>query len=216
MHTISDYINVIKLLVLIACIYALTVLNWKKSVHKKVLLILLLSFFVEFTNSILIFFDKKYGLPLNVYIFFNTLLWLFIEFELFKITNKIKKIVTGIFVIYAISNLLFFERVNHFNYQTFVFGALLYLVLFIYYSFNNLKKEDLNFFQSNNYLLLFSPVIYFIGLSFVFSFESKMLTSYIIFFGIKFYTFISNVVNIIYYLLILIYIYNVKKTQNAS
>ncbi|HEX8015358.1 MAG TPA: hypothetical protein VF465_08995, partial [Flavobacterium sp.] len=62
-----------------------------------------------------------------------------------------------IFMVFSIINFIIIEIVDTYNYYTFIVGALLYVVFFIYESFKQLREENLTYFLSNNYLLLFAP-----------------------------------------------------------
>jgi len=96
------------------------------------------------------------------------------------------------------------------NYYTFIFGALLYVILFIYESYNQLREENLMYFLSNNYLLLFAPVYFFFGMGLMLGFKPLQVTRMILFGQVTLYVFIVNIVCIAYYTLINIYIYREK------
>lgn len=131
----------------------------------------------------------------------------------FLTTRKIKPIAIIIFLTFSLGNLLFIEGPK-LNYLTFIAGALIYLVLFIFESFTQLKNENLSFFKSNTYLLLFAPVLFFLGFSFLFGFRNFDLRNTIVFGKTDLYTFICYFVNIIYYSLINLYIYKEQKLKN--
>lgn len=200
-------INPIKIIVLLTFLVGLFFLKLKNPTHQKVLGILFICFVNEFVALIL----KAQGLPIdnlfNINIIIHNSLWLLIIGCFLNNT----KILCIAYIFFGFVNLLFFEGFSKFNYYTFVFGALLYTSIFIYLSFKQLKRENLSFFLSNDYILLFAPVLFFLGLSLMFSFKSKLLTSTYIFDGIKLYTFINYFVNIIYYFFISLYIYKEKK-----
>lgn len=120
-----------------------------------------------------------------------------------------------LFVLFAIVNFFFFDGVHKFNSYSFVTGALLYVLLFLYDSFGELKKENFNYFTSNNYLLIATPVLFFIGFSFIFGFKNKDIDKIEILGLFTIYNFISYFANITYYTLINIYIYREKKLSNA-
>lgn len=200
-------INPIKIIVLLTFLVGLFFLKLKNPTHQKVLGILSICFINEFVALIL----KAQGLPIdnlfNINIIIHNTLWLMI---IGSFLNETKIIIVA-HIVFGLVNLLFFEGLSKFNYFTFVFGALLYTTIFIYLSFKHLKKENLSFFLSNQYIILFAPVLFFLGLSCMFSFKSKELTSTYIFDGIKLYTFINYFVNFIYYFFINFYIYKEKK-----
>lgn len=96
-----------------------------------------------------------------------------------------------------------------------IVGAFIYLVLFIIESFYELQKENLVFFTSNRFILLFSPILFFLGFSVGFGFESFAILGKEIF-GFKLYDLISHFVNVVYYSLMNIYIYNEKKIRSGE
>ncbi len=202
-----QFLNLIKIIVLLTFLVGLLFLKYRNPMHQKVLGILFICFVNEFVALML----NVQGMPIdnlfNINIIIHNTLWLMIIGAFLYET----KAVIVIHIIFGLVNLLFLEGYSKFNYYTFVFGALLYTTIFIYLSFKQLKKENLSFFLSNNYILLFAPVLFFLGLSFMFSFKSRELTSTYIFNEIKLYTFINYFVNIIYYFFINLYIFKEKK-----
>lgn len=202
-----QFLNPIKIIVLLTFLVGLLFLKYRNPMHQKVLGILFICFVNEFVALML----KTQGMSIdnlfNINIIIHNTLWLMIIGAFLYET----KAVIVIHIIFGLVNLLFLEGYSKFNYYTFVFGALLYTTIFIYLSFKQLKKENLSFFLSNNYILLFAPVLFFLGLSFMFSFKSRELTSTYIFNEMKLYTFINYFVNIIYYFFINLYIFKEKK-----
>jgi hypothetical protein len=204
----------IKVYVLLTFIFAILNFNRKIYSYKILLLILGVSIMTEIVNSFLLFNNKTIGFSTTISIIVTNALWIIL---LLKYTIKIKslKYILFFYFSFCIVNMFLVEGVGNFNYYTFLGGALLYIFLFIMESFYQLKKENFTFFQSNNYLLLFSPVLFFFGLSFVFGFKSKELAETIIFSNLKLYDFIIYFVNVIYYTLINIYIYREKRLKHA-
>lgn len=151
----------------------------------------------------------------NAYIFLHQILWLLL---LKQSTNrqKLHQISIIVFALFSAFSFYFVVFKTGFNYDVFVMGAFLYLTLFIYESYLRLKNEELSFFLSNDYLLLFAPILFFLGMSFMFSFKSHSVTSTLLFNDIKLYTVISYFVNIVYYTTILVYIFKEKKSHNAA
>lgn len=204
-----QFLNPIKIIVLLTFLVGVLFLKYRNPMHQKVLGILFICFVNEFVALML----KAQGMPIdslfNINIIIHNTIWLMIISAFLYET----KVVIVIYIIFGLGNLFFFEGYSKFNYYTFVFGALLYTTIFIYLSFKQLKKENLSFFLSNNYILLFAPVLFFLGLSFMFSFKSRELTSTYIFNEMKLYTFINYFVNTIYYFFINLYIFKEKKTD---
>ena len=128
--------------------------------------------------------------------------------------RKVKSILILLFLLFSLSNILFIERLN-LNFYTFIIGALLYVSIFIYESYKQLNRENLNYFKTNNFILLIAPILFFLGMSIVFGFRNSGIKDVIIFNKIELYTLITFTVNIIYYTLINLFIFKERKLQNA-
>jgi hypothetical protein len=120
--------------------------------------------------------------------------------------KKISNIILSIFILFSVINFIVIEITDEYNYYTFVFGALLYVSLFIYESYKQLKEENLMYFLSNNYLLLFAPVYFFFGMGLLLGFKPLGVTKMLLFDQVTLYVFIVNIVCIAYYTLINVYI----------
>ncbi len=131
----------------------------------------------------------------------------------FSDRKKIKPISIIIFLSFSLGNFLFIEG-SKLNYLTFILGALIYLMLFIFESFSQLKNENLSFFKSTTYFLLFAPVLFFLGFSFLFGFRNFDLRNTIVFGKTDLYTFICYFVNLVYYTFINSYIYKERKLND--
>lgn len=180
--------------------------------HRYLLYILFVVFSTELVNSILVYNDRSIRIPFNISIIFHDILWMLA----FKENTKDKKaanITLCLFVLFSIINFMIVEMTNTNNYYTFVFGSLLYAILFIYESYRQLKQEHLMYFLSNNYLLLFAPVYFFFGMGLLLGFKPLQVTGKILFGQVTLYVLIVNIVCIAYYTLINIYIYREKNRQ---
>lgn len=211
---VIQFLKPLKILVMLTLLYAVFALQWKNQIHRYLLEILLVCFFTELINSILIFYSKSIVLSVTLSIILHHSLWLLL-LKRFVTFPKTVHILLLCFIAFAIINLFFIEGTDNFNYYTFVVGAFIYLVVFICESFYKLKQENFAFFLSNSYLLLLAPVLFFFGLSFMFAFDSKSITSCIVFADIKLYTIIIFFVNIVYYAFINIFIYREKKMKDV-
>jgi len=190
-------------------------LNYLKSQQTIYVGILLsLAFINEVITLILIELKISYSLSTTIYLFLHNILWYLIFYSISSQKKKVA-IVIVFYSIISILNFFFLEGIFNFNFFSFIFGALFYIILFIDESFKNLKSENFSYFFHNKFLLIFSPVLFFFGLSFVFGFKSERLAHTRVIFSIELYHFISNFVNFIYYFLISTYIYREKKLQHA-
>lgn len=149
------------------------------------------------------------GFLYNISIILQFMFWLLILSIVLK-----KQSLFFVYFFIAFATLSLFYKFSVFNNFNFVFGAILYLILYVYENYNLLNQEKIEFFQSNNYFLISIPIIFFLGMSFLFSFNLRALTSTIVVGKINLYTAINYFVNIIYYILINIYIYKEKSLQN--
>ncbi|MEO7173972.1 hypothetical protein [Flavobacterium sp.] len=123
-------------------------------------------------------------------------------------SKKFATIGIVVFFIFSVYLLLIAESIIKVDSPLlFIVGALFYLIFFLFLSFKQLRNENLAFFTNNNFILLFSPILFFIGFSFVFAFKNRNLNETILWEDISLYNLISYFINIIYYSLINLYIY---------
>ena len=161
-------------------------------------------------NGVIIYINKEYIYECtNLYILFSFLCWFLILIKL-NINSAFYKYQLILFFTISLVT-YFYIPLNKFNRYVFVFGSLLYLLSYLYDSIYNLRKENLDYFRLNNFILISSPVLFFLGMSFLFGFKNKSLNDQIVFFGLKLFDLIMVFVNIIYYTLINIYIYKERK-----
>ncbi|TDP61018.1 hypothetical protein BC748_0626 [Flavobacterium dankookense] len=206
---IYDYINPIKVSVVITLLFAIYSLSFKTRLHRFLLLILIICFSTELTNSILIYHGISIRILNSISMVFHHLLWLLVLRENIS-PKKTLTLFTIIFVLFSILNFFFIETTTSYNYYTFTLGAFFYVVFFIYESFHQLEKENLPFFISNNFILTTAPLLFFFGMSLLFGFKNKSITSTIVFNSMTLYNFIINLVCLVYYTLLNIYIYREK------
>ena len=212
---IFEYINPTNAYVLITFIVGLIYLDIKKINNRILFIILCLSLATEIISAILAYYNKTIDALYTVSLFIHHSLWIYLLTKDFLEKKAVVIIITAFFIT-SILNFLFYEGIKNLNNYTFIIGALLYIVIFIYESFYQLKYDNFSFFTSNNYLLFFTPVLFFFGLSFMFSFNSKELLETTVFEKFELYPIIITFVNFIYYTFINIYIYKEKRLKNAG
>jgi hypothetical protein len=212
---VYHFLRPLKIIVLLTLFSGLLFLDRKKQIHRHLLTILWVCFLTEAINSILIVNKKTIGLFVSISIIIHHGLWIWMLAK-----NAAQKnaafLLLGCFLLFGLINISFFEGTKEFNGYTFVFGAFIYIIIFIYESFCKLRLENFDFFTSNTFILLTAPVLFFFGYSFMFAFNNKNVTSYLLFGQLKLYTFISYFVNIVYYSLINLYIYREKKLKHVE
>lgn len=212
---VYHFLTPLKIIVLLTLLSGLLFLDRKKQIHRHLLTILWVCFLTEAINSILIVNKKTIGLFVSISIIIHHGLWIWMLAK-----NAAQKnaafLLLGCFLLFGLINISFFEGTKEFNDYTFVFGAFIYIIIFIYESFCKLRLENFDFFTSNTFILLTAPVLFFFGYSFMFAFNSKNVTSFLLFGQLKLYTFISYFVNIVYYSLINLYIYREKKLKHVE
>lgn len=195
----------LKIFILLTLLYSLLFL--KKNENSLLLKSLLV---LANVNGVIIYINKEYIYECtNFYILFSFLCWFLI---LIKLNIKSAFYKYQLILFFTISLVTYFYiPLNKFNRYVFVFGSLLYLMSYLFDSINNLRKENLDYFRLNNFILISSPVLFFLGMSFLFGFKNKSLNDQIVIFGLKLFDVIMIFVNIIYYTLINIYIYKERK-----
>ncbi len=212
MFKFIEHINFIGVLVIVTYFYGLVALNKQKR-NFWFFFILNVNFLTEILSAVILSISKEITLLYSISFILHQSIWLILLDKIFEI-NKKTKILIILFYCFCLLNILFLEKLN-LNYNTFIFGSIIYLILFLNECIIILNSENLIFFKSNPFLLIFAPVLFFIGFSFVFGFRNSEIRNLILFKNIDLYTFISYSVNIIYYTIINIYIYRERKLKNA-
>ncbi len=199
-----------KLFILLTFIHALLRLKTKKRINKYLFYILGISVIAELSNTYLKFNDLPYGTFATLSVVISTILWLLILHMIF-IAKKMIIATIVVFSLFALINILFMEGPLQFNYYTLILGAFLYILFFVFESFNQLKRDNFYFFQSNKYILIISPILFFLGLSLLFFFKSYSLTSNNLMENVKLFTYFNIVVNVIFYSSLNYYILKEKR-----
>jgi len=197
--------------------YALWELNKKGKNNRLLLGVLIIMVLTEILCAIFQCIGLKSGINLvyNISMPLHNIIWLYILYR--NMNMKLLTKVLSIFYIFfaVITNLFQSSLLHDFNNYLMVVGAFIYLMLFITESFYELQKENFAFFSSNVFILLFSPILLFLGLGIGFGFDSSKLLDTKVF-GVNLYDFIAHFTNIVYYSLINIYIYKEKRNQIAN
>lgn len=191
-------------------LHAIYGLQWKNKMHRYVICILTVFVLNEVVTTLQYAYATNFKTNFTITTVIHSMLWLLI----LKDSVRSPKIVNGLliaFITFCLCDLFFIEGWVLFNCYSFVVGAFMYLILFLFESFYQLKRENFPFFFSNQFLLLMSPVLFFIGMTFMLGFKSHGIISEVIFGKVDLYRIIITVVNIVYYSLLNIYIYREKK-----
>ncbi len=191
-------------------LHAMYSLQWRNRIHRYVMLILTIFVINEIISTLQVAYSLTFKTNATITTLLHCTLWLLI----LKDSVRFPKIINGVliaFITFCLCNLFFIEGWVLFNCYSFVVGAFMYLILFLIESFYQLKQENFRFFFSNQFILLMSPVLFFIGLTFMLGFKSHGIIATVIFGKVHLYQIIMTVVNIVYYSLLNIYIYREKK-----
>jgi hypothetical protein len=180
-----------------------------KSVNNKlsVLFIFLLSIVNELALIYIKYSNLNIGLNTTIYTFLNYIIWFLILFKIATVNKKISFLTIFLFTVFSIINLLFIESSLKFNFNIFSIGAIIYLLFFISIVIKELKNENLDFFLSNKFILIVSPILFFLGFSLIFCFKDRLLLRLNIINNISLFKFISHFVNMVYYSLLNLYVY---------
>lgn len=148
----------------------------------------------------------------TIYVIIHGFLWL----QIIKTISTQKKIIvlaTTVFLTFAVVNLFLIEGLKTFNTLSFILVAILYIIIFIYDSYMELKIENLNYFTSNSYILLVAPVFYFICFSLSFGFKNHNLNQILLFGNTSLYAVIACFANFFYCVCIIYYVYKENKLK---
>jgi len=182
-----------------------------KKKRNNILLVMIL--LISLVSELCLILIRENSLSINTYVFLLFILWFCILLPRGSVLEKYRLYTIASFIFACGLNLLLYQNWWCFNYYNFIIGSLLYCCIFLYRSYIQLKRENFNFFISNHYLLLSSPVIFFLGMSFLFAFGSSELFSIKIYKDTTVYTIVGHFVNFIYYSLLNCYIYKENKSH---
>lgn len=209
--TLSFFFRFDFLIVLSLIISLCFLKNFQNRLFKLILILLLTT---EFLSVFFLILDIQLSLLYSVSFIIHNCLWIFIILKNIK-NKKTANFLFSAYLLFSLINLFFIEGLKNLNYNIFIIGSITYLLLFIVINVLNLKNENLDFFKSNNYLMLCCPILFFFGFGLMFSFRENKLLSIIIINKINLYQTISYFVNTVYYTLILIFSYRERKLQNG-
>lgn len=207
------YIMPINIYLLATYFFALWKLNKQKTDNKLLLAVLTVMVLTEVICVVLQLRSYPKGIILlyNYTMPLHNMLWLYILYR--NIHMKLLTKFLGIaYLLFVVVTHVFRASLNGFYDYLMIVGAFIYLVIFIIESFNELQRENFNFFTSNMFVLLFSPILLFLGLSIGFGFDSTELMRKRVF-GFELYHLIVHFVSVVYYSLMNVYIYNDKRVR---
>jgi hypothetical protein len=160
MEEVFSYVNPVQIYLFVT--FLIAVFFYDRNAKEAVYLypILLSNFVAELIVLYLQLQHRPIVLLMSISSFIHNSIWLLFLINSVK-QRAIHKILFAAFIIFALINFIFFEGLERFNSKTFILGAFLYLVLFIYESFYELQKEQFSFFLSNRFVLLCAPILFF-------------------------------------------------------
>ena len=197
----------------VALLVTLLILKSKRQ-HYLFLLILLLYVLNEYTTYYLRFTDfKKYYFIDNLImistITLSTILWFIQLGKLNIFKRKIPWIIASYIII--ISLLIYKLGLKNISYVIFPIGSIIYLFMYFFTCIKKLKSEDFEFFFSNNFILISSPLFMFFGISMIFSFVSYKVQETELF-GKTLMIIVGTYINYITYSLFLLFAYKEYKS----
>jgi hypothetical protein len=207
-------INIVREIIVITFLFAIFKLSLNSVTNKCLFGIISISFLCEIINIIISSQGFKTNISSTFWVVFHSFFWIYLLFHIIK--KKAVFVALIMFLIFSIYNIVWLQKLERFNYYTFLFGALIYLSFYFLELFDMLKNENFAFISSNNFLLISSPVFFLFGMSLMFAFVSRDVTQTILFKKIVLYDFVNYFVNFIYYLLVTIYIYKESRVKNVK
>lgn len=206
-------LDLMKLYIILSFIIVTIFYNSKNKTHLLVFILISTSVINEILSCILLSYNHSLALNANLYTVIHNCIWLLILKSIFK-EKKIASILL-IYIAYSAASLMYLSILKY-NFYLFIVGAVLYCIIFIVLCYQKLFQEKFKFFKSNNFYLAFAPVMFFLGLSMIFSFQNSSLAKTKILFSVSLYTLIIYFANFIYYTLINIYIYKERSRKNGK
>lgn len=208
-----QHANIVQLLVLFSFVAALFRIR-KNTIHYGLIAVLSVSLLNEIISYIYLINNQRSTIFYNINVILHHSIWIFILAQVAK-NKQLLLYLLAFYIAFSTLNFTMLEGYSTFNSNTFILGAIFYLISFILLSFNRLKLEELSFFTNKQYILLCAPLLLFIALSFMMGFKSKSLYDLKIYGDISLYKAITHFANLIYYILINVYIFDKKKPENG-
>lgn len=214
MDSVYGYLNFVQLYVLVTFLVMLAMYKGLRY-NAELKTIITVSLLSEIGSLILVYHNASINYAYNTALLLHHTLWLLLIVRQFGYTKQLYLVPVSFFI-FGVCNLIFGEGIDNFNCNTFIIGSFMYLIVFITESFRQLQRENFDFFSAPSYLMLFAPVMFFLGLSFEFSYRNYELGNSLVFGLVRLYTFISYFVNIIYYTFLIIYIIKINQPKYAK
>lgn len=144
MEALNTYLNVVQLYVVITCI--MLFVRWHRlNNNLYVKLVVLLSLSTEVISLLCVYCNLSINYIYNVYLIFNPTLWLLLLFQT-TARKKNGRYIVSWFLLFSIYNITLGEGIHAFNFETFIVGSFIYIIMFLLESFERLKREDFAFF----------------------------------------------------------------------
>ena len=204
-NQINIYI-LIKIYVILTFIFGLVVLNKRVKINRILIWLIGISASTEIINWALLHFGYPIKPVVNIWIVFHHALWLFLFYSINPYKNTTTIVITG-FLGYGFINAIEIEGFFALNYNTYLLGALGYIIIFLIDSFKKLSHEKFSYFYTNEFILLSAPIIFYFGTSLMFGFRGKEITKTVIYNDFDLYHTIIYFVNLIYYTIVNLFIY---------
>ncbi len=209
-----QYVNLVKILVLLTFVHMLYKFDKRQPVHRWVLAILTLNLVNETLSSVFRYLGIELRFSNSIYIILHTMLWMGL---IGRISGRMKltsNLTLG-YLLFAVINLMWIDGLRAFNVYSLVLGGLIYVGVYIYDCYVRLRDEDLNYFSSNEYLLTAAPLLFMIGFGVLFGFRNKSLHETQVL-GMTLFKAVGYFINIVYYGLVNYYIFTIKRDRSGA
>ena len=177
--------------------------------NKQLKNILLFSTLNTVIVDLFIYYEISIYFNNNLYTIIHVGLWFYVLSQ--YLTTMQNKLIGLSYSFLTICYLLSTNIFTTYFSRYFALTSITYIIMFFLLCVKMLEKEDVDFFYSKDFLLIFAPVMYFLGMSFIFGFTDRMFSEVFVISDVNIYGFINFIVNMIYYSLINYYIYKSKK-----
>lgn len=208
MEKVCENLTPVAVIVFATFLLYITLLKIKTTEHKLVFWILLVDVIIEFFSALMLALNLNYVPIYNIGFYLHNVLWLALLIKVME-WKKWGYYVLIFYAVFAVSDSCF-SPISLLNVKGFIFGGMLYILLFILAIYSKLKSEDFLFFYKNQFIIISVPIMFFFGLCITLAFDSQV-RKIVIYKEYSLYDLINNFVNIIYYSLLLIYIKKERK-----
>ncbi len=198
-------------LVFVCFLFSFVKIDFGKREHRLLFLILSIDCLTELLARFSNITPQSQPIFVSFALASHQLLW--ILFIVQNLPTARRLTILAVCILFAGLDFFVIEGQKETNCYTVPFTSLVYLAIFCQFCFDWTNSEDVSVFNSNKFLLLCAPLLFFFGMSALLAFKNPTL-SRLPFGKLSLYNIVNFSGNIMYYSLVFIYLLRQKRQKN--